>query len=114
MLVFFVVWGGGVRDTLCFARPQRLVLTKGAGMGKHIKHAYWFMLSPIMHHTHTHLHCMHDVLPEQESVQADQPILAVLDNMAAGAEQTSLPHIRHTCSTNKHTHAKVKTRLTHL
>ena len=32
-------------------------------MGKCIKHAHWLMLSP---------NCTHGVLPEQESVQADQ------------------------------------------
>ena len=34
--------------------PQCLALTKGAGMGKPIKHAHSLMRNPIMHYTHTH------------------------------------------------------------
>jgi hypothetical protein len=60
------------------ARPQRLVLTKGAGMSKRIMHCHWFNNAQSHHASHSHCtfistNCTHDVLPEQESVQAISP-----------------------------------------
>ena len=84
---------------LHFARPQRLALTKGAGMGKLIMHCHCFYNAQSHHASHSELHdismhCIHDVLPEQESVQAISPSQRSwidwplgLDRLADGAER---------------------------
>ena len=49
-----------------FARPQRLALTKGAGMGKRIMHCYW--LNNAQSHHASHSHCtICDPLHDNES-----------------------------------------------
>ena len=55
-----------------FARPK-----KGAGIGKRIKHVHWSNQENAQSHLASHsqctieIHCTHDVIPGQESDQAD-------------------------------------------
>ena len=53
--------------TTTFARPQRIAETKGAGMGKRIKHAHWSIIYQEIAQSHhaLEIHVHWTLLPEQ-------------------------------------------------
>ena len=62
-----------------FTQPQRLALTKGAGMGKHIKHSHWLRRRAL-----TNERAWYGIRVHNNLGKHDQSIPAVLDRRRPG------------------------------